>query len=94
MIIEANTDEKAVEVLGPSKDGMVFNVRDCARGRLTVTLTDEFGKIILKRVKCDNAQVEVGGEWSGDWAATVRILPWLIRFFINLFNGPKVATTP
>lgn len=90
---EASASEPPVSVLGPSDNGMVFNVRDCARGLLTLTLKDEDGNCILDRVACDNAQVEVGGEWEDDWKASVTPMPWPLRSLVNQFNGPKVCTS-
>ena len=90
--IEASARDAPVSVLGPSREGMVFNVRDCARGCLKVTLKDKHRRRILDRATCDNAQVEVGGEWDGDWKASVDPMPWFLRGLVNQFNGPKMRT--
>lgn len=92
--IVAHTEEKPVGVLGPSENGMVFNVQDCARGLLSVTLRDEKGDLVLDNVCCDNAQVEVGGEWTEEWEASVSPMPCILRAIVNRFNGPRVRTSP
>lgn len=94
IVFEASTQERAVEVLGPSRNGMVYNVWDNARGKLIVNLVDGAGNAILDGVRCEIAQVEVGGEaWEGKWEASVRPLPQPVRGIVNLLNG-KVSTCP
>lgn len=84
MLLEATTTDGAVDVLGPSADGMVFNVRDCARGTLTMTLVGPDGNTILDKVGTEAAQVENGGEtWTDEWEAEVSPMPQPIRAAVN-----------
>lgn len=93
--IYATTSGKPVAVLGPSRGGMVYNVQDNASGTLRLTLRDEDGRTILEGVKCESAQVEVGGgPWSEGWNGSVKKMPQPLRGAVNLLNGPKVQTSP
>lgn len=74
-------------MLGPCDEGMQYTVRDCARGRLTLTLARPDGSLLLDKVAIEDAQVEVGGEvWEDEWRADVPKMPWPLRTLINLVD--------
>lgn len=86
-MLEATTDNKHVDVLGPSAEGMIYNVRDCVRGCMTLTLARPDGTLLLDGVRIEAAQVENGGEvWEDEWRAEVCQMPWLIRWAVNFFD--------
>lgn len=83
-----------MQVLGPSKRGMVYNVRDNSKGRMTLTLRDADGMAVLEGVETLAAQVEVGGEpWSERWEASVRPMPQPLRALVNLFHQSGAKTS-
>lgn len=91
---ESSTNEPPVDILGPSENGLIYNVRDCSRGYLKFSLKAPDGQYILEDVQCRNAQVEVGGDsWEDDWVVQVKPMPWALRTLVNWFNGPKVETS-
>lgn len=86
--------EEAVQVLGPSVQGMIYNVRDNSRGRMTLTLRDADGMAVLEGAETLAAQVEVGGEaWSECWKASVRAMPQPLRALVNLFHQSGAKTS-
>jgi len=94
----ARTEENGVWVRGPTKNGMIPNVRDAMNGRLTVSLSDPDGNFLLKQVVCSTAQVEIGGDVGdvgdvGDWKANVRRMGKAMRGFVNLIDAPCAKTT-
>ena len=90
--IQARTEETHVDVLGPSSMGMAFNVRDCTRGVMAVVLKDPAGVVMLD-ARCDNAQVEVGGEWERDWIERARAMPFWLRGVVNRFTERVITST-
>eukprot|EP00177_Eucheuma_denticulatum_P002657 GFKZ01004774.1.p1 GENE.GFKZ01004774.1~~GFKZ01004774.1.p1 ORF type:complete len:419 (-),score=27.23 GFKZ01004774.1:808-1950(-) len=91
--LEARTEEQAVDVLGPSAKGMIYNVRDNARGSIRLTLRDPCGDAVLDGVQSTAAQVEVGGEkWTEPWKAGVRKMPQPLRGLVNIFHRPGART--
>lgn len=92
--VVAHTTDAGARVLGPSLQGMVFNVRDAAYGTAVLSLTAPDGAELLKGARCTSAQVEVGGEpWDGVWECSVKPLSQPLRGVINLGAGSRVETT-
>lgn len=82
-----------VPILGPTRDGMAFTMRDTMCGNFRVKLLDAHGEVIVE-AECKNAQLEVGGEpWGSKWCSSVLPLPQPLLGIVNLFNGPKVKTS-
>lgn len=91
--IRAETIDAGTEVLGPSLDGMVYNVRDAAYGELIVELRSPGGGVLLDNARCTSAQVEVGGgPWDSTWNCDVKPLSQPLRGMINL-GARKVQTS-
>lgn len=92
--LEACVNEQAVQVLGPSDKGMVYNVRDNSRGKMILRLRDADGVAVLEGAETIAAQVEVGGEtWSECWKASVRPMPQPLRMLVNLFHRSGAKTS-
>lgn len=93
--LRAETNEKGVIVRGPTEKGMCGNVRDAMNGIITITLRAPNGTILLDTVRCATAQVETGGEWTGNetWIVDVPKLPQPLRSVVNLFDTSCAITT-
>lgn len=90
----AHTTDEGAYVLGPSLEGMVYNVRDAAYGTVELSLTAPDGSKLLENVRCESAQVEVGGgPWDKTWDCSVKPLSQPMRGIINLGAGSRVATS-
>lgn len=91
--LSASTEGPGTLVLGPTRDGMVPNIRDDARGSLDIRLSAPDGTSILRDARSVSAQVEVGGgPWDGVWTARVPLLGQPLRGAINM-EGRKVKTS-
>lgn len=91
--IHAETIDAGTDVLGPSLDGMIYNVRDAAYGELVVELRAPDGSILLDKVRCSSAQVEIGGgPWDSPWECSVKPLSQPLRGMINM-GSAKVRTS-
>lgn len=90
----AETVDKGAKVLGPSMQGMVYNVRDAAYGTAILSLSAPDGTELLSGATCRSAQVEVGGgPWDRTWKCDVKPLSQPLRGIINLGAGSKVKTS-
>ncbi|KAA8498526.1 putative tocopherol cyclase, chloroplastic [Porphyridium purpureum] len=84
----ADCDSAAgTRVLGPTRSGMKYTVRDASSGRLRLTLLSHASGERLE-LQSNLCAVEIGGApWDDKWDASMRPLPQGISTLIRAFNG-------
>jgi tocopherol cyclase len=95
--VSAETAEPGAYVLGPTRHGMQFVVRDGARGTLRLQLRDEQANVVILDALCRNAAaVELGGELASDpngtsWTAERGAFPPPVKALFLIGERPGRA---